>query len=144
MRASVAVRGAAGSTFDHVAREAGVSRGLLHYYFGSKERLLVEVVRRDSEVRVSKVAVSHGHAGIFVPQQCLQAALLGAAHRVMRCERVAEVVPAEVSQARLVARGIPRLGSVPVGLARWPWLHEDPGRPEATREASQDGLSFAP
>jgi AcrR family transcriptional regulator len=51
MRASVGTRGAAGSTFDHVAREAGVSRGLLHYYFGSKERLLVEVVRHDSELR---------------------------------------------------------------------------------------------
>src|SRR5436189_5885517 len=51
MRASVAKRGAAGSTFDHVAREAGVSRGLLHYYFGTKERLLVEVVRRECEVR---------------------------------------------------------------------------------------------
>src|SRR5512146_1847436 len=51
MRESVAKRGAAGSTFDRVAREAGVSRGLLHYYFGSKERLLVEVVRRESEVR---------------------------------------------------------------------------------------------
>ena len=55
MRASVAVRGAAGSTFDHVAQEAGVSRGLLHYYFGSKERLLVEVVRRDSEVRMQRL-----------------------------------------------------------------------------------------
>ena len=53
MRASVAVRGAAGSTFDHVAREAGVSRGLLHYYFGTKERLLVEVVRRDSDLRLA-------------------------------------------------------------------------------------------
>ena len=52
MRASVARRGAAGSTFDHVAREAGVSRGLLHYYFGSKERLLVEVVRHDAELRI--------------------------------------------------------------------------------------------
>jgi AcrR family transcriptional regulator len=51
MRASVGRRGAAGSTFDHVAREAGVSRGLLHYYFGSKEQLLVEVVRHDCEVR---------------------------------------------------------------------------------------------
>ena len=40
-----------GSTFDHVAREAGVSRGLLHYYFGTKERLLVEVVRRECDVR---------------------------------------------------------------------------------------------
>jgi AcrR family transcriptional regulator len=52
MRASVGERGAAASTFDHVAREAGVSRGLLHYYFGSKERLLVEVVRQDGEVRI--------------------------------------------------------------------------------------------
>ena len=38
---SVARRGTAGSTFDHVSREAGVSRGLLHYYFGTKEQLLV-------------------------------------------------------------------------------------------------------
>jgi AcrR family transcriptional regulator len=53
MRASVARRGATGSTFDHVAREAGVSRGLLHYYFGTKERLLAEVVRRDCDLRMS-------------------------------------------------------------------------------------------
>ena len=53
MRTSVGTRGAAGSTFDHVAREAGVSRGLLHYYFGSKEQLLVEVVRHDCEVRIA-------------------------------------------------------------------------------------------
>ncbi|HEX8648057.1 MAG TPA: TetR/AcrR family transcriptional regulator [Thermoleophilaceae bacterium] len=52
MRDSVARVGAAGSTFDHVAREAGVSRGLLHYYFGSKERLLVEVVRHDADLRI--------------------------------------------------------------------------------------------
>lgn len=53
MRTSVGTRGAAGSTFDHVAREAGVSRGLLHYYFGSKEQLLVEVVRRDCDTRIA-------------------------------------------------------------------------------------------
>lgn len=52
MRSSVARRGAAGSTFDHVAGEAGVSRGLLHYYFGTKERLLAEVVRRDAALRL--------------------------------------------------------------------------------------------
>ena len=55
MRESVAKRGAAGSTFEHVAREAGVSRGLLHYYFGTKERLLVEVARRDTEFRVTRL-----------------------------------------------------------------------------------------
>jgi len=56
MRASVAERGTAGSTFDQVAKAAGVSRGLLHYYFGTKERLLVEVVRRDCEVRKETLA----------------------------------------------------------------------------------------
>lgn len=55
MRTSVAARGIAGATFEHVARQAGVSRGLLHYYFGTKERLLVEVVRRDSEMRVTRL-----------------------------------------------------------------------------------------
>jgi AcrR family transcriptional regulator len=55
MRASVARRGAAGATFDHVAQEAGVSRGLLHYYFGSKERLLVEVVRHDCDIRMEQL-----------------------------------------------------------------------------------------
>jgi AcrR family transcriptional regulator len=55
MRRSVAARGAAGSTFDQVAREAGVSRGLLHYHFGTKERLLAEVVRRDSEIRLERL-----------------------------------------------------------------------------------------
>jgi AcrR family transcriptional regulator len=53
MRRSVARRGSAGSTFDHVARDASVSRGLLHYYFGTKEQLLVEVVRHDCEVRIA-------------------------------------------------------------------------------------------
>jgi AcrR family transcriptional regulator len=63
MRASVARQGVARSTFDHVAQEAGVSRGLLHYYFGSKERLLVEVVRDDSAVRTAtlreRLAAAH-------------------------------------------------------------------------------------
>ena len=62
MRDSVARRGAAGSTFEHVAREAGVSRGLLHYYFGTKERLLVEVVRRDTELRIARLDEMLGEA----------------------------------------------------------------------------------
>src|SRR6202050_2565579 len=52
MRRSVAQHGTAGSTFERVAREAGVSRGLLHYYFGTKERLLAEAVRRDCQLRL--------------------------------------------------------------------------------------------
>ena len=34
------------------ARPSTTSRGLLHYYFGTKERLLVEVVRRDCDIRM--------------------------------------------------------------------------------------------
>lgn len=55
MRESVGEVGIAGSTFDRVAGKAGVSRGLLHYYFGSKERLLVEVIRRDTEIRIEEL-----------------------------------------------------------------------------------------
>src|SRR3954454_12327291 len=67
MRESVGTRGAAGATFDHVARKAGVSRGLLHYYFGSKERLLVEVVRRDTELRIATLEQN------LAPAQSLEA-----------------------------------------------------------------------
>jgi AcrR family transcriptional regulator len=52
MRTCIATRGITGATFEHVSREAGVSRGLLHYYFGTKERLLIEVLRGDAEVRI--------------------------------------------------------------------------------------------
>ena len=63
MRASVAARGIAGSTFDHVASEAGVSRGLLHYYFGTKEQLLIEVVRRECDVRTERLGEAIEAAG---------------------------------------------------------------------------------
>jgi len=53
MRHCVAERGIAGATFEHVSRQAGVSRGLLHYYFGTKERLLIEVLRNDAEIRIA-------------------------------------------------------------------------------------------
>jgi AcrR family transcriptional regulator len=55
MRASVAERGFNASTFDQVAGAAGVSRGLLHYYFGTKERLLVEAVRRECQLRFEQL-----------------------------------------------------------------------------------------
>jgi AcrR family transcriptional regulator len=63
MRASVATRGFSASTFDQVARDAGVSRGLLHYHFGSKERLLVEAVRRECELRHEQIDRAMAGAG---------------------------------------------------------------------------------
>jgi AcrR family transcriptional regulator len=58
MRESVAEVGIAGSTFERVAGKAGVSRGLLHYYFGTKERLLVEVIRRDTDERIATLGAA--------------------------------------------------------------------------------------
>jgi AcrR family transcriptional regulator len=75
MRVSVAARGIAGSTFDHVAREAGVSRGLLHYYFATKERLLVEVVRRECELRIDRL--ERAIAGAESPDHVLAALVQG-------------------------------------------------------------------
>jgi AcrR family transcriptional regulator len=75
MRTSVGTRGSAASTFDHVAREAGVSRGLLHYYFGSKERLLVEVVRHDGEVRNRNMDERLARAQ--TPEEIVQALVVG-------------------------------------------------------------------
>jgi AcrR family transcriptional regulator len=63
MRASVATRGFNASTFDQVARAAGVSRGLLHYYFGTKERLLVEAVRRECDLRHEQIDRAMADAG---------------------------------------------------------------------------------
>ena len=58
MRESVAEVGIAGSTFERVAAKAEVSRGLLHYYFGTKERLLVEVIRRDTDLRIEALGAA--------------------------------------------------------------------------------------
>jgi AcrR family transcriptional regulator len=71
MRVSVAARGFAGSTFDQVAREAGVSRGLLHYYFGTKENLLIEAVRREADVRME--TLDRAVADAVGPDQVLAA-----------------------------------------------------------------------
>jgi AcrR family transcriptional regulator len=58
MRESVAEVGITGSTFERVSQKAGVSRGLLHYYFGTKERLLIEVIRRDTQYRVENLSAA--------------------------------------------------------------------------------------
>ncbi len=84
MRESVGARGTTGSTFDQVAQEAGVSRGLLHYYFGSKERLLVEVVRHDCELRIQNMD-----------------------ERIARATTVGEII-AEVAATRITERGATR------------------------------------
>jgi AcrR family transcriptional regulator len=55
MRVAVGRYGTAGATFDRVALEAGVSRGLLHHYFRTKERLLAATVRREAELLIKRL-----------------------------------------------------------------------------------------
>ena len=54
-RESVRERGVAGTTFDRIAPRAGVSRGSMAWYFGTKERLLAEVLRADSDRRLARM-----------------------------------------------------------------------------------------
>ena len=76
MRTCIATRGITGATFEHVSREAGVSRGLLHYYFGTKERLLIEVLRGDAEVRIG--ALDEPLEAAKTPDEVLEVFVAGA------------------------------------------------------------------
>jgi AcrR family transcriptional regulator len=76
MRGCIASRGIAGATFEHVSREAGVSRGLLHYYFGTKERLLIEVLRGDAEVRIG--ALDEPLAAATAAEEVIEVLVAGA------------------------------------------------------------------
>ncbi len=48
-RRCISERGYAAATIAEIAAEAGVSRGLLHYYFKSKEELLAQAVRSGTD-----------------------------------------------------------------------------------------------
>lgn len=54
-RGILAKRGYAGTTISLVAAEAGISRGLLHYYFKSKEDMLAKVIHANIETSVGIV-----------------------------------------------------------------------------------------
>jgi AcrR family transcriptional regulator len=55
-RTCLGERGYAATTIAEIATEAGVSRGLLHYYFKSKEELLAQVVRTSTEAQLEMMA----------------------------------------------------------------------------------------
>lgn len=67
-RRILARHGYAATTINRVAAEAGVSRGLLHYYFKNKEDLLATVIQANLGIAVELVA------GIF--SRCESAATL--------------------------------------------------------------------
>src|SRR5436190_14549653 len=58
--------GAAGITTRRVAEEAGVNHGLVHYYFGSVEQLLVRVLERFTERLVDRQRELYAAEGPFL------------------------------------------------------------------------------
>jgi AcrR family transcriptional regulator len=55
VRSILARKGYVGTTINLVAAEAGVSRGLLHYYFKNKEEMLATVIRDNMQLAVELV-----------------------------------------------------------------------------------------
>ncbi|MCA9493678.1 MAG: TetR/AcrR family transcriptional regulator [Alphaproteobacteria bacterium] len=67
--------GFAGASMGEVARAAGVSKGLLHYHFDSKEQLLIEAVRttfRQIHTRFSE-RFERGDRGLQTAEEALDA-----------------------------------------------------------------------
>ena len=58
--------GHAGITTRGVAAEAGVNHGLVHYYFGSMEELLLQVLERFSGRLLTRQRAMYGAEGSFV------------------------------------------------------------------------------
>ncbi len=56
VRSILAQKGYAGTTINLVAAEAGVSRGLLHYYFKNKEEMLATVIQDNMQLSVQLVS----------------------------------------------------------------------------------------
>lgn len=51
----LAQKGYMGTTISLVAQEAGVSRGLLHYYFKNKDEMLARVIKENMEISIAMI-----------------------------------------------------------------------------------------
>jgi AcrR family transcriptional regulator len=77
--AVLARQGYESTSMKEIANEAGVSSGLVHYYFGSKEELLAEVVRSWHQVLMSEWRASM--AGVEDPLERIVAGTRQAAEK---------------------------------------------------------------
>ncbi len=55
IRKLLAERGFSGTTISQVAKEAGISRGLLHYYYKNKDEMLAHVIRANMEMSIEMI-----------------------------------------------------------------------------------------
>jgi len=56
VRRILAQNGYMGTTINLVATEAGVSRGLLHYYFKTKDDMLARVIKENMEISIAMIS----------------------------------------------------------------------------------------
>ncbi|OGR11295.1 MAG: hypothetical protein A2277_20245 [Desulfobacterales bacterium RIFOXYA12_FULL_46_15] len=61
VRTILAQKGYMGTTISLVALEAGVSRGLLHYYFKNKDEMLARVIKENMEISIAMIASVFEH-----------------------------------------------------------------------------------
>ncbi len=57
----LAQKGYMGTTISLVAKEAGVSRGLLHYYFKNKDEMLARVIKENMEISIVMITSVFDH-----------------------------------------------------------------------------------
>ncbi len=74
-RTVLARRGFAGTTVSLVAAEAGVSRGLLHYYFKNKEDMLVRVINENmaASVILMQDLLARSHSATDIADRLVEA-----------------------------------------------------------------------
>ena len=56
VRTILAKNGYMGTTISLVAKEAGVSRGLLHYYFKNKDEMLARVIKDNMKISITMIS----------------------------------------------------------------------------------------
>ncbi len=61
VKTTLAQRGYMGTTISQVAKEAGVSRGLLHYYFKNKDEMLARVIKENMEISIAMITSVFDH-----------------------------------------------------------------------------------
>jgi AcrR family transcriptional regulator len=61
VRTILAQKGYMGTTISLVAKEAGVSRGLLHYYFKNKDEMLARVIKDNMEISIAMISTVFDH-----------------------------------------------------------------------------------
>ena len=71
-------------------------------------RAQVHRVHRDSQVGVGQMAVAHGHPRVAVPEQSLQAALVGSARGMGASKSMSQIVKVAVFDPGALARSFER------------------------------------